>query len=122
MATATREPAASMTIQGTMPDPREVRRVSGLLRQVADPNRLTILLLLASGDQHVGAMVAATGQGQPAISHHLALLRIGGIIEPRRQAKQNFYSLTETGLSLVETARSLFVESGESSGAPEAGS
>ena len=41
--------------------------------------------------------VAQFSQSQPAVSHHLALLRHGGIIAPRRQGKNNFYSLTETG-------------------------
>ena len=39
-------------------------------------------------------------QSQPAVSHHLALLRHGGIIAPRRQGKNNFYGLTEIGEEL----------------------
>jgi len=36
-------------------------------------------------------------QSQPATSHHLALLRHGGIIAPRRQGKNNSYALTDAG-------------------------
>jgi ArsR family transcriptional regulator len=32
-------------------------------------------------------------QSQPAVSHHLALLRVAGIIECRRDGKHNFYHL-----------------------------
>ena len=34
------------------------------------------------------------------MSHHLALLRHGGIVDRRRQGKNNFYSLTDTGYRL----------------------
>ena len=30
---------------------------------------------------------------QPAVSHHLALLRVSGLIESRREGKHNFYSV-----------------------------
>jgi ArsR family transcriptional regulator len=33
------------------------------------------------------------GQSQPAVSHHLALLRVSGLIESRREGKHNFYSV-----------------------------
>jgi ArsR family transcriptional regulator len=32
-------------------------------------------------------------QSQPAVSHHLALLRLAGLIEMRRDGKHNFYRL-----------------------------
>ena len=41
------------------------------------------------------------------MSHHLALLRHGGIIAPRRQGKNNFYSLTETGTGLAQVVKGL---------------
>jgi ArsR family transcriptional regulator len=33
------------------------------------------------------------GQSQPAVSHHLALLRVAGLIEPRRAGKHNYYRI-----------------------------
>ncbi len=32
-------------------------------------------------------------QSQPAVSHHLALLRIAGLIDRRRDGKHNYYRL-----------------------------
>jgi hypothetical protein len=37
----------------------------------------------------------------------LALLRHGGIIAPRRQGKNNFYSLTDTGGDLASVVKNL---------------
>jgi len=44
---------------------------------------------------------------QPAVSHHLALLRHGSIIAPRRQGKNNFYGLTEEGEELAKIVKGL---------------
>ena len=86
---------------------QQARRASILLKHVSDPTRLQVILILAEGERHVGALCSQLSQSQPAVSHHLALLRHGGIIAPRRQGKNNFYSLTETGESLAEVVRGL---------------
>jgi DNA-binding transcriptional ArsR family regulator len=46
---------------------------------------------------------------QPAVSHHLALLRHGGIIDCRRQGKNNFYSLTDLGERLSKLVKGVVV-------------
>jgi DNA-binding transcriptional ArsR family regulator len=61
--------------------------------------------MLSEGEMHVGALCSELGQSQPAVSHHLALMRHGNIITPRRQGKNNFYSLTETGEGLADLMR-----------------
>jgi DNA-binding transcriptional ArsR family regulator len=85
----------------------QARRASILLKHVSDPTRLQVILILSEGERHVGALCAQLSQSQPAVSHHLALLRHGGIIAPRRQGKNNFYSLTETGTGLAHVVKNL---------------
>jgi DNA-binding transcriptional ArsR family regulator len=85
------------------------QRAATLLKQVSDPTRLRVLLLLSDGEKHVGALTAELGQSQPAVSHHLALLRHGGVIAPRRVGKNNFYALTETGEDLVQVVKGVIV-------------
>lgn len=58
----------------------------------------------------MGALCEQLAQSQPAVSHHLALLRHGGIISPRRQGKNNFYSLTTVGQQLSSVAGRLTAE------------
>jgi DNA-binding transcriptional ArsR family regulator len=65
--------------------------------------------MLSSGERHVGGLGEALRMSQPAVSHHLALLRHGGIITPRRQGKNNFYTLTETGEELSRFVETLMV-------------
>jgi DNA-binding transcriptional ArsR family regulator len=85
----------------------QARRASIMLKHVSDATRLQVILLLATGEQHVGALCTQLGQSQPAVSHHLALLRHGGVISPRRQGKNNFYSLTESGEALSRVVEGL---------------
>jgi len=86
---------------------QQARRASILLKHVSDPTRLQVILILSEGERHVGALCAQLSQSQPAVSHHLALLRHGGIIAPRRQGKNNFYSLTDTGAGLAAVVKNL---------------
>jgi DNA-binding transcriptional ArsR family regulator len=63
--------------------------VFGLL---ADKSRLKILLALAdAGEMHVSALCGLLGQSQPAVSHHLTLLRMKDLVGYRRDGKHNFY-------------------------------
>ncbi len=86
---------------------KQAQRASMLLKHVSDPTRLQVILTLAEGERHVGALCEQLNQSQPAVSHHLALLRHGGIISPRRQGKNNFYGLTETGSELAKVVQHL---------------
>jgi DNA-binding transcriptional ArsR family regulator len=91
------EPAARSRTQ-------QISRAAALLRQAPDPTRLQILLLLGEGERNVTELCKELGgTSQPAVSHHLALLRHGRLIEPRRHGKHNYYALTEQGESLAST-------------------
>jgi DNA-binding transcriptional ArsR family regulator len=74
---------------------KRAQQAAILIKHVSDPTRVRIVLLLAEGERHVGAISEVVDQKQPAVSHHLALLRYGGIVAQRREGKNNFYALTE---------------------------
>ena len=79
-----------------------VQRVAVLLKQASDPTRLQVITLLSRGERYVGSLCAALSQNPPTVSHHLALLRHGGIIISRRSGANNFYRLTDTGRQLAQ--------------------
>lgn len=65
-----------------------------LFKLLSDDIRLRILYFLAHEPElHVRALCDALHESQPAVSHHLALLREAGLIAPRRDGKRNFYHL-----------------------------
>ena len=99
--------SASKAAQPTRPSP-EIRRVADLLKQVSDPTRLQVLMLLSEKERNVSELCSDLGtQSQPAVSHHLALLRHGRLIEPRRSGKHNFYGLTEAGRELADVVNTI---------------
>jgi DNA-binding transcriptional ArsR family regulator len=86
----------------------QVRHAAQLLKHVSDPTRLQVLMLLSEKERNVTEICNQLGvQSQPAVSHHLALLRHGRLIEPRREGKNNYYSLTDTGRNLAEVVNSV---------------
>lgn len=67
-----------------------------VFKLLADETRLRILMyLMKDHELHVTALCERLGQSQPAVSHHLALLRVAGLIEARRDGKHNFYSVRQ---------------------------
>ena len=73
-----------------------------VFKLLSDRTRLRIVLYLVREQElHVSALCLRLGQSQPAVSHHLGLLKDAGLIEPRRQGKYNFYSLCRTQISRV---------------------
>ena len=68
-----------------------------VFKLLADATRLRVLLyLIQEGELHVSALCHRLGQSQPAVSHHLALLRVAGLIEARRDGKHNYYSVRQS--------------------------
>ena len=86
---------------------RTIQRTATLLKQVSDPTRLQVVTLLNEGERHVGGLCDQFNLSQPVVSHHLALLRLGGIVDRRRQVKNNFYSLTDTGYRLSNICKGM---------------
>ena len=67
-----------------------------ILRVVADPNRLRILLLLKAEELSVAELQEILVMGQSTISTHLSQLKQAGLVEDRRIGKNSLYRLTTT--------------------------
>lgn len=75
-----------------------------VFKLLADETRLKVLTyLIREGELHVSALCDRLKQSQPAVSHHLALLRVAGLIEARRDGKHNFYSVKSTRFQQLVT-------------------
>jgi ArsR family transcriptional regulator len=105
--TAAKTPPARLTA-ATSPKPSAsplslkddaVKEMTDTFSLLADPSRLKILLALArDGELHVSALCKMLGQSQPAVSHHLTLLRFGKLVNYRRDGKFNFYRVDSSKL------------------------
>ena len=71
-----------------------IRDLTKTFKMLSDETRLRILLYLMQNQElHVRALCERLGQSQPAVSHHLAMMRTAGILEARRDGKHNFYRI-----------------------------
>jgi ArsR family transcriptional regulator len=76
---------------------RTIEGLTEIFKLLADKSRLKILLNLAQqGELHVSALCELLEQSQPAVSHHLTLLRMRNLVGFRRNGKHNFYRLDST--------------------------
>jgi ArsR family transcriptional regulator len=72
--------------------PRTVESLARIFRLLADGSRLKILLTLArSVELHVKALCVLVDQTQPSVSHHLMVLRTGGLVGYRRDGHCIYY-------------------------------
>ncbi len=105
--TKTEEPTTEISDQS-------IRELAQVFKLLSDETRLRILFHLALSENkelHVTELCNRLGQSQPAVSHHLALLRVSSLIEPRRAGKHNFYSVRIEHLG--EMLLRLFAAAGE---------
>ncbi|MBL8799455.1 MAG: winged helix-turn-helix transcriptional regulator [Planctomycetia bacterium] len=77
---------------------------------LADRSRLKILLaLLQEGEMHVTALCDLLGYSQPAVSHHLTLMK-KELVAYRRDGKHNYYHIDAE--KLCHTLEQFFAASG----------
>src|SRR5262245_24994365 len=90
---------------------RTLEGLTDVFKLLADKSRLKILLALAEeGELHVSALCDLLNQSQPAVSHHLTLLRMRNLVGFRRNGKHNFYRIEST--FLAELLEQFFADSG----------
>lgn len=79
-----------------LPAVEECRQVAEIFKLISDGTRLRILLLLCHCEECVSNIAAFMDMSDPAVSHHLKLLRHCGLIVSRRDGKEVYYRLAET--------------------------
>jgi DNA-binding transcriptional ArsR family regulator len=58
-----------------------VNDLDDTLAALADPTRRRVVYLLSKGPRRAGELAAATGMSPPALSRHLRVLRLNGLVE-----------------------------------------
>jgi DNA-binding transcriptional ArsR family regulator len=83
-------------------EPAMLRRLADGARALGDPTRLQIALALRdAGELCVCDLAWIVERAENLVSHHVRVLRSGGLAEFRREGKMALYSLTERGVALV---------------------
>jgi DNA-binding transcriptional ArsR family regulator len=70
-----------------------------LFKTLGDPTRRAIFQHLASGgERNVRALTEFAGVSQPAVSKHLAALKLAGLVRDRPEGRETHYSADLKGL------------------------
>ena len=71
-----------------------------LFRTLSDPTRRAIFeRLTRDGEQTVRALTDQSGVSQPAVSKHLGVLKLAGLVRDRHEGRQTHYSADPQGLA-----------------------
>ena len=79
-----------------MPDEGNFIEAADVFSQLSDATRLRILWVLCHSEECVTNIAAAVGMSDPAVSHHLRILKKTGVLKSRRVGKEVHYTLADT--------------------------
>jgi DNA-binding transcriptional ArsR family regulator len=79
--------------------------VADALVALADPTRRKVFELVAARPCPVGELAGQVPVSRPAVSQHLKVLRLAGLVQEHREGARHIYSLDPSG---VETVRAYF--------------
>lgn len=80
---------------GISPKKQLFTHFAQIAKAMASPNRLELLEALAQGERSVEKLAQATGMPIANTSHHLQVLREGGLVRSRKEGVQVIYSLSD---------------------------
>lgn len=84
------------------PPPREILDAAGeLLRALAAPVRIAIVLQLRESQRCVHELVDALGVPQPLVSQHLKILKAAGVVSGERSGREVMYRLADHHLAHI---------------------
>ena len=75
--------------------------LADIFKALGDETRLTIVQLLVGRELCVCDILDSFVMSQPAISHHLKILRQAGVVRDKREGKWIYYSLNPSTLDLL---------------------
>lgn len=84
-----------------------------IFRALADETRLAIVRMLLGKELCVCHVIDALDMSQPAISHHLKILRQAGVVRDRREGKWIFYRLNPDAFRRIGEVLSVIVKDAE---------
>ena len=76
-------------------------RTPDVFDAIADPTRRRILERLADGDESVASLTGEFQISRPAVSKHLKVLQLSGLVNFNTRGRENIYRLIPAGLREV---------------------
>ena len=93
---------------------RAAASASGLLKVLANQDRLLLLCQMTQGEYCVSDLEQLTGVRQPTLSQQLTVLREENMVITRREGKQIFYAIaSKEAMAVLQTLYALFCAPGK---------
>ncbi|MDQ2728748.1 MAG: metalloregulator ArsR/SmtB family transcription factor [Actinomycetota bacterium] len=77
--------------------------ITDALVALADPTRRRLFELVAERPSPVGELAEQLPVSRPAVSQHLKVLRLAGLVEESRAGTRHVYSLDPSGLEAIRS-------------------
>ncbi|MBU6389967.1 winged helix-turn-helix domain-containing protein [Patescibacteria group bacterium] len=92
---------------------KEVGQTAGLLKVVAEENRLKILCTLKKGERCACEIADDIGVPQNLASHHLKALRGEGLVESRKEGLKVIYQINKKAMGKFNSLLNNFLKTYE---------
>ncbi len=79
----------------------EVQAASTLLKALADPTRMRLLLAMRAGELCVCDLATLLQMSESAVSHQLRVLRNANLVAWRREGRQVYYRLADEHVEAI---------------------
>lgn len=86
-----------------------MKKIAEFYKALGDENRLKIIQMLSGHEMCVCEIIDKLDMSQPAISHHLKILRQAGLVKDSREGKWIYYSLNDSVFQDVFVAEEMEV-------------
>lgn len=79
-----------------------MRKIAEIYKALGDETRLDIITMLLGKELCVCDIIDACDKSQPAISHHLKILKHAGLLQDRKDGKWVFYRINYEQVKVVK--------------------
>lgn len=83
------------------PQGQELEDLTQLFKVLGDPSRVKILFQIGSSEVCVSDVAGKLNMSESAVSHHLHVLRMNGLVRRRRDGKTIYYGLNDDHVRLI---------------------
>ena len=77
------------------PQGQELEHLIQLFKALGDPSRMKILVQVGSSEACVSEVASKLNMSESAVSHHLHILRMNGLVRWRREGKIILYAMED---------------------------
>lgn len=85
------------------PQGRELENLTQLFKVLGDPSRMKVLFQIGSSEACVSEVAARLNMSESAVSHHIHILRMNGLVRWRRSGRTILYQMNDNHVRTIIT-------------------